>query len=373
MASPVAVMCGVGNVGSDVPVNDNVWPIGDTETIGACPICRGTKRTLAHGELADRIFFSAPGIWQLWRCDGCGAGYLDPRPDQASMGRAYSAYYTHDQALPEEPEAQRLGVLARLKRAALNDFFNAHLGYQLRPALPLGRVAFALRPDKTRDGAEMVRHLPAPRPGDRLLDVGCGNGGFLLLARDRLGFAVEGTELDTVAAARAAARGITIHAAPLPGMGLQDRRYAHVTLNHVLEHVHDPMSALGEIFAALEPGGRIWAQVPNLNGASHARFGADSRLLEPPRHLVMFTPDALRTALQTAGFVDVTRLPVENPAPWLFAAGWLIASRLDPATADAPAPPPDIIAAGLDAKRRFSGMSDAAEVFTMIGFRPRDV
>jgi hypothetical protein len=87
----------------------------------------------------------------------------------------------------------------------------------------------------------------------------------------------------------------------------------------------------------------------------------------------MFTPDALRAALQTAGFADVTRLPVENPAPWLFAAGWLIASRADPATADAPPPPPDIIAAGLDAKRRFSGVSDEAEVFTMIGFRPRDV
>jgi len=84
-------------------------------------------------------------------------------------------------------------------------------------------------------------------------------------------------------------------------------------------------------------------------------------------------PDALRAALQAVGFVDIARLPVENPAPSLFAAGWLIASRVDAATADAPAPPPDIIAAGLDAKRRFSGVSDEAEVFTMIGFRPRDV
>jgi SAM-dependent methyltransferase len=263
--------------------------------------------------------------------------------------------------------------LARLKRAALNDFFNARFGYRLRPALPLGREAFALRPNKARDGAEMVRHLSAPRPGDRLLDVGYGNGGFLLLARDRLGFEVEGTELDAVAAERAAARGITIHTAPLPGMGLKDQRFTQVTLNHVLEHVHDPISALREIFSALVPGGRVWLQVPNLNGASHARFGADSRLLEPPRHLVMFTPDALRAALQTAGFVDIARLPMENPAPSLFAAGWMIASRIDPAAANAPTPPPEIIAAGLDAKGRFSGVSDEAEVFTMIGFRPRHV
>jgi hypothetical protein len=87
----------------------------------------------------------------------------------------------------------------------------------------------------------------------------------------------------------------------------------------------------------------------------------------------MFTPDALRAALQTAGFVDIARLPMENPAPSLFAAGWMIASRIDPAAANAPTPPPEIIAAGLDAKGRFSGVSDEAEVFTMIGFRPRHV
>ena len=171
-------------------MDNDSWGAGDTETVGACPLCASRARTLLHGELVDRVFFTAPGPWQLWRCDACGAGYLDPRPTPAAIGRAYRTYFTHDQALPPTPSGERLGLLARLKRAALNDYLQAAFGYRLRPALPFGRLAFALRADKALAAAEMVRHLPAPRQGDRLLDIGCGDGGFLLMARDRLGFEV---------------------------------------------------------------------------------------------------------------------------------------------------------------------------------------
>jgi SAM-dependent methyltransferase len=354
-------------------MSETIWPAEDIEALGACPLCGSGKRTLRHAALVDRIFFAAPGSWQLWQCDDCTAGYLDPRPSMSSIGRAYSSYYTHDQALPEAPAAERLGFFQRLKRAALHDFLNARFGYRLRPALPPGRLLFALRPGKARDAAEMVRHLPAPQPGDRLLDIGCGNGAFLLLARDRLGYAAEGTELDGVAAARGRARGLKIHAASLPGMNLPPQSFTQVTLNHVLEHTHDPVAALREVLSVLVPGGRVWLQVPNLNGASHARFGADSRLLEPPRHLVMFTPDALLGALRAAGFTGIERLPIENPAPMMFTAGWRISERIDPASPQAPAPPADIAAAGLAARRNFGGIAEEAEFITMTGLRPADV
>ena len=118
-------------------MDNDSWGAGDTETVGACPLCASRARTLLHGELVDRVFFTAPGPWQLWRCDACGAGYLDRRPTPAAIGRAYRTYFTHDQALPPTPSGERLGLQARLKRAALNDYLQAAFGYRLRPALPV--------------------------------------------------------------------------------------------------------------------------------------------------------------------------------------------------------------------------------------------
>lgn len=43
-------------------MNDNVWPAQDIETIGACPLCTSTKRSLLHGDLVDRIFLRHPAL-----------------------------------------------------------------------------------------------------------------------------------------------------------------------------------------------------------------------------------------------------------------------------------------------------------------------
>ncbi len=350
-------------------LNETPWPAQDIETLGACPLCGGGQRHLLHENLADRIFFTAPGRWQLWGCDTCGAGYLDPRPTPGSISRAYAVYYTHNQTLA--PQSAQPSREARLKQAMLNDFLNARFSYHIRPALPLGRLAFALRPDKTRDAAAMVRHLPAPRPGEILLDIGCGNGAFMLLARDRLGYEVQGTELDETAAARARAQGLVVHNKPLPGMSLPPSHFAHVTLNHVLEHLHNPLAALREIYNILSPGGRVWVQVPNLLGASHEQFGPDCRLLEPPRHLVMFTPDALRATLQQAGFTGIEWHSLENSAVSSFTASWKIAARLPPAATNTP--PVEILAAGAQASRRHNGISEHSEFITMTASRATNV
>ena len=78
---------------SALPPGD--WPPEDMENLGQCPICKSTDRFMLYDQLIDKIFFSAPGIWKMWRCENCGVGYLDPRPTVESIGRAYTNYYTH--------------------------------------------------------------------------------------------------------------------------------------------------------------------------------------------------------------------------------------------------------------------------------------
>jgi hypothetical protein len=66
------------------------WPESGLEYLNHCPLCQSPTRTILHDDLQDKVFFCAPGIWKMWRCDNCHSGYLDPRPNKKTIGLAYS-------------------------------------------------------------------------------------------------------------------------------------------------------------------------------------------------------------------------------------------------------------------------------------------
>src|SRR5690606_4600196 len=72
--------------------------------------------------------------------------------------------------------------------------------------------------------------------------------------------------------------------------------------SHVLEHVYDPSGLLSECYRLLKPGGHLRVVVPNPKSWGHKLFGSRWRGLEPPRHLHLFTPEALRMLSERAGF-----------------------------------------------------------------------
>jgi 2-polyprenyl-3-methyl-5-hydroxy-6-metoxy-1,4-benzoquinol methylase len=314
------------------------WPAADLEFLNRCPVCGSADRAVAYEGLRDKVFFCAPGVWTMWRCGGCDVGYLDPRPTVESIGRAYETYYTHDKTPPGVvPDG---GLLNRLRRIVAHSYLNKRFGYRLRPALPLAWLALAMRPARALSTAHYYRHLPAPRAGDDfLLDVGCGNGVFLQTARDDLGYEVEGLEIDPRARDVATRRGLKIHSGLMPGSGLTPARYYQVTLSHVLEHMHDPVAALQEVFGLLKAGGRVWIAVPNIAAASLSRFGNNSRLLEPPRHLVMFDEGSLAKLLERVGFSDIRLIRNAGGDDFVFDQSWKIENGLDPgATPDSVVP-----------------------------------
>lgn len=307
------------------------WPTEGLEARDSCPVCGSAERERVHPELRDRIFFCAPGRWQLHRCSACGAGYLDPRPTPETIGLAYAAYYTH--AAPADNSFLSSctfvgGRFPALRNAYLNRRFPA---FGLSPALPAGAGLLELCP-ATRILAERdVRHLPTPAPGARLVDIGCGSGAFVKRAQ-ALGYAAEGLEFDANAVRAAREAGLNVREGSLPDTGLPDETYDAATLSQVIEHVHDPLAALRDIRRILKPGGVLWVATPNMNAAGHARYGADWRGLEPPRHLVLFSPEALRLALEKAGFTDIRFQPPGDTAVWFFEASRRVAQGVPPGT-----------------------------------------
>jgi SAM-dependent methyltransferase len=275
----------------------------ELEALGACPLCGSSARTLLHDGMRDIVFRVAPGQWNLQRCDACSCRYFDPRPTRASILLCYGRYFTH-----HAPELDSLLAPRTLPRRLRNDYLASQFGYVLPNREPFGRYLIRALPSRRRRYERLVRDLPAPqKAGARLLDVGCGNGEFLVRMRD-IGWTVAGQEPDPNAARVVRELGIEVSQQPLAA-GSFSAPFDAITLHHVIEHVHDPIELLVACRELLAPGGRLWLATPNAESFAAQRFGRDWLALDCPRHLVVFTRRSLEFALQRAGFAAATVKP----------------------------------------------------------------
>lgn len=234
-----------------------------------CPLCGSTGAPVVL-EAPDATPAGGRGLWfAVVRCDGCGLSYTNPRPNPATIGRFYPPDYRPHRRPRKmgEPRAAR-PLLSRL----------------------LGR------PCNERRGT-----LPWHGRG-RLLDFGCGGGGFLKRMADQ-GWQVIGLDA-AVGAVRQVQEELGLKAlvGSLPHPELLPCSFDVVTMWHSLEHVHRPLAILREAYQLLVPGGKLVVAAPNIEGLPCRWFGPNWFGLDLPRHLTHFTPRTLDLMLRTAGF-----------------------------------------------------------------------
>jgi hypothetical protein len=85
-------------------------------------------------------------------------------------------------------------------------------------------------------------------------------------------------------------------------------------MNHVIEHLPDPLRTLEGFAASLVPGGVIEGQTPAAASLEHQVFGRRWSGYHAPRHTVVFSRTGLERVLERAGFTGVRVRGAFNPA-----------------------------------------------------------
>jgi len=162
-----------------------------------------------------------------------------------------------------------------------------------------------------------LRRLTSLTPGEgALLDFGCGDGAFLRHAaaedpgRRYYGFEIadrpEVLSFDDGA--------VTIHRGDLQAFLADVPPCRIVTMNHVIEHLPDPLRVVSALRAKLLPGGLLEGQTPAAGSLEHRVFGTRWSGYHAPRHTVVFSPGGLATLLKRAGLSEVAVRGAFNPA-----------------------------------------------------------
>jgi len=206
-------------------------------------------------------------------CKNCGTLFQSPMPAFERLGAFYPPTY--------HAAATAHGLLSQARHRAR---FN-----QLAPLL-------------NGDGA--------------LLDYGCGNGAFLTWAAGHLGDRpLFGYEIgDHSEVQKLAGGNVTIiRGAPKDLLELLPRCRL-ITMNHVIEHLPDPLETVTALAGKLVPGGAIAGQTPAADSLERRVFGSRWSGYHAPRHTVIFSRSGLRQLLSRIGLEEIEVRGGFNPA-----------------------------------------------------------
>ncbi len=178
------------------------------------------------------------------------------------------------------------------------------------------------------DLALPVVELLAPRPGERLLDLGCGDG---VLTRKLMELGCQVIGVDASPAMIAAACALGVDARVMDGQALPfAAAFDAVFSNAALHWMPQLEVVIAGVWRALVPGGRFVGECGGVGNAATVvqaltqalgRRGIDAQLVMPWRFL---TVEAFRTLLETQGFLVHTLDLLPRPTRLLGSLeGWL--------------------------------------------------
>jgi ubiquinone/menaquinone biosynthesis C-methylase UbiE len=180
------------------------------------------------------------------------------------------------------------------------------------------------------------KHLPL-KPGDTVLDLGCGEGRHVILAYLEQQVTAIGVDLclkDLRSAQQKfepfyepdnAGKSFGLSAANALQLPFADNTFDKVICSEVLEHIPDYAGALVEIERVLKPGGLFCASVPRRWPEKICWFFSDAYHQVEGGHIRIFAARALKEQIEALGFKTFQQHwahALHSPFWWLKCIFW---------------------------------------------------
>ena len=218
-----------------------------------CPLCSSELITI---QFSCRDHFISKETFTIIRCSRCGFLFTQDYPGENEIYK----YYESDDYISHSDTAE--GIINKIYH--------------------LIRQVMLLR--KRR----IIKKLTGLKNGN-LLDVGSGTGHFASVMK-KSGWAVTGIEINEKARNFSASTfGLEI-VAPDKISALKANSFDCVTMWHVLEHFHDPVKYISDIFTLMKPGGICLVALPNCASYDARYYNEFWAAYDVPRHLWHFDP-----------------------------------------------------------------------------------
>ncbi len=283
-------------------MTESQWQKDEIEVLSECPLCQSKESAIMFNSLIDMMEHNNIDKWTLNQCSKCTVAYLSPRPNQKNIHKAYTNYYTHGDGNSTIKKGKTSALIDYFKKVTYNVKYKNK--YSFKEYLTYLMIFITYPVYLFLDSK--IRHIGViNKDKNRLLDIGCGNGDFLVFADD-LGWNVLGLDVDKGAVSSALSKGVNVKLGGIESLN-EDDKFDVITLNHVIEHVYNPVELIQKCFKHLNPGGKLWLETPSINSIGLNVYKKYWRGLEPPRHLIIYNMQVLSNLLRDAGFYNITQ------------------------------------------------------------------
>ena len=266
-----------------------------------CVICEQDNAELLFQ--AQDFIYGNEGTFPMVKCRTCGLAYLNPKPSQSEGYKFYPGDYFsfRPPSIPTPPAGPFARMKRRLKAIALEEAFSyppKSESDSLLSSHPFIRQAVAKLLTPFVDS----KKIPPFLGSHRILDVGCGNGAFLL-EMGNLGWDTYGVERNpSIAAYVRKNLHLKVHAGTLETIGFNAGFFDVVTFWDSLEHLANPLEVLKETSRILSPTGLLIISTPNFNCLLRKIFQEKWFNVAAPLHYYLYTRETLNRLVEKVGF-----------------------------------------------------------------------